>query len=526
MDENEIIDAILTKRNIHDKKHFLNPIENDLLPLDNLKNINVARDIVLDGIKNQYNFIVHYDVDSDGISAGTIMEKYLNNFTKNVKGYINNGKMHGLLNQDLQKYKETDILIVVDSLDKNILAYKEIAESGVQIIVLDHHKVNFKVNYNKYVTLVSSQQEYKNPALSGAGVVWKFCKYIDKYFDTNYSDSLIDLAACGLVGDMSDMSEQSMENRYIVHMGLNNLQNLAIKKIIGSFPFNSTSISYSICPLINAANRTNNNEIARKTFLAEDNKEVLNYLKQLKKCKKAQNEEIDRLLDGIIIQADKQINNKIIYVFTDTKLNINGLIGNKLLEKYQRPLLILKKDIRNNEIYFKGSARAIGVNDFITMCKQTNLCEANGHELAFGIEIKESDFNDFINNLESQLKNIEFKNEKIIDIEIDLSDLTRSLVNKVKVLDRISGEGFKPILVKIAEINDYEVSDMSGGKHLVLNPNDFTQLIKWNFSGDWNEIEDASLLNQSITVVGNLDSGWLGRKFSLKLIINDMKVGD
>ena len=50
------------------------------------------------------------------------------------------------------------------------------------------------------------------------GVVWKFCKYLDECFETDYADELIDLAACGIVADMMDMT--IMENRYIVYQGL------------------------------------------------------------------------------------------------------------------------------------------------------------------------------------------------------------------------------------------------------------------------------------------------------------------
>lgn len=522
----EVIETILNTRGIKDKEHFLNPNENDLLPLDNLSNIDKAKYIVIDAINNNKIIKILWDTDLDGVASGTITDRYLRHFTSNVFSYINEGKAHGLLNQSLDEYMDADVLIVVDSLDADITAYKKLSDNGVNIIVLDHHDVDEKIDYDKYITLVSSQRNYENPALSGAGVVWKFFKYIDEELMENYTDELVDLAACGLVGDMSDMSEKSMENRYIVSKGLEKIYNPAIKKIVGSFPFNSTAISFSIAPLINAANRTSKNDIAMKSFLADDNKQVLAYIKELKKCKELQNDEVNNLMDDILNQADKQLNKKVISIFIETDIDIAGLIGNKLLEKYQRPLLILKERTIKEEKYYGGSARAIGIKDFRQMCENTNLCEAKGHQLAFGINIKQSEYKDFINSISLMLDDIEFVDEKIIDIEIGLDDMTRDLIDRIKVIDKISGEGFKPVVVKISDITDYTIGNMSNMKHLVIKPSDYVQLIKWNFNGDWDEMEDNSLLNEPITVIGVLDSGWLGRTFSLKLICNDIKVGD
>ncbi len=114
-------------------------------------------------------------------------------------------------------------------------------------LFLDHHAIKREIPYDTYTILISSQRDYDNSQLSGAGVVWKFCKYLDEQFLTDYADELVDLAACGLVGDMMDMTV--MENRYIVSKGLEKIYNPAVKKIVGGFEFNSTAIAFSIAQL-------------------------------------------------------------------------------------------------------------------------------------------------------------------------------------------------------------------------------------------------------------------------------------
>lgn len=518
MYEQEIIDKILEQRGIDDVEHFLNPTENDLLPLDSLPNIHEAYEILNKHIEYEDKIGVLFDTDTDGITSGTIITRYLLNFVQHVDTFIDNGKMHGLIGQDLRRFMFLDLLIIVDSLDKNTEQYEVLKENGIDIIVLDHHTVDNNIQYNNCVTLVTSNINYVNPQLSGAGVVWKLCKYLDEQYLTDYADELVDLAACGIVSDMMDMTV--MENRYIVSKGLEQIYNPAIKKIVGSFDFNSTGISFSIAPLVNASNRMDCNESAVSAFLADDNKEVLQYVKELKQCKEDQNAEVERLMPNVLEQCNNQINNKMICVFIETPYGISGLLGNKLLEKYQRPILVLK-DCGDN---YSGSMRAVGMDDFMKVCNDSGLAEANGHELASGITIMKNNFNDFITYIEDYLQDLELHNDiKYVDVEINTSDITRTLINNIKQIDKISGEGFKSVRFLVNDISDFEVGDMSKGKHLVLKIGEILQFIKWNFNGSFEEYEDLSLLGEQIQAVVSLDSGFFGRKFVLKAICDDLE---
>lgn len=520
MYEEEIFETVLESRAITDPDRFLNPSEDDLLPLDLLKNIDEAFSELDTALSNSSMIGVFFDTDCDGITSGTIMTRYLWNFTKkeNVKTFINEGKRHGLKSQDLNNFDGLDLLIVVDSLDSDIKQYKRLTEKGISVIVLDHHAVKNDVPYEKYVTLVSSQIGYDNKALSGAGVVWKFCKYVDEQYLTDYADSLIDLAACGIIADMMDMTV--MENRYIVSKGLGAIYNPAIKKIVGSFEFNSRAVSFSIAPLINAANRMGQNESAMNAFLADANKEVLKYVKELKKCKEQQNEEVKLLLPDLLEQCETQIDKKMIVTLINTPHGISGLIANKLLEKYQRPILVVK----DCDGVFAGSMRAIGVDDFRKICNESGLAKADGHELASGIEIEKVNYNKFIGYIETNLPELKTDFSVDVDIRINIDDLTRKLVDRIKTINRVSGERFKPVKVFIDGIDEYEIGQMSDYKHLVVKPNNYTNIIKWNFTGSFDDMEESSMMNDELEIVCNLDSGFFGRNFVLKAICDEIKV--
>lgn len=520
MYEEEIFETVLKSRQVENPEHFLNPCEDDLLPLDALKNIDIAYRELNDVMDSSGNIGIHFDVDTDGITSGTIITRYLCNLTdkKNVKVFINDGKKHGLKSLNLDKFNGLNLLIVVDSLDSDVKQYKRLKEKGIKVVVLDHHVVKNEIQYDKYITLVSSQVCYENKALSGAGVVWKFCKYLDQQYMTDYADTLTDLAACGLIADMMDMT--IMENRYIVSKGLEKIYNPAIKKIVGGFEFNSTAISFSVAPLINAANRMGQNELAMNTFLADDNKEVLKCVKELKKCKEQQNKEVLSLMPNVLMQCENQASKKMIVALIDTPHGISGLIANKLLEKYQRPILVLK----DNDEAFAGSMRAVGVDDFREICNKSSLAKADGHELASGIEIMKVNYNKFVEFIDKNLPQLKTDFSVDVDIRINIGDLTRKLVDKIKAIDRISGERFKPVKVFIDGIDDYEVGQMSDYKHLVIKPNDYTNIIKWNFMGSFDDMKESSIMSDELQIVCNLDSGFFGKNFVLKAICDEIRV--
>ena len=529
MTTNEIINAILDDRGIEDTKALLHPDDECLIPFEAMKNIDIAAQIILNGIENNKRFLVYADVDTDGCSANAIAVRWLREHTDNVVCYINQGKEHGIAKTDKAVFENVDILWIVDSIEVNMYPYENALNMGVeQIIITDHHLCNKSMQKQMErtgrITLVSSAVDYPNPALSGSATTWKLCAYMDWLELDDYSDNLVDLAACGLVADMVDVGVTSLENRYICHRGFNNQVNPAIKKINGSYEYNSQAVSFGIAPLINASNRMNENEKAMQLFLSDDSKEISALVNDLKYCKESQNFEIADIMPMLDEQAESQMDKKVMFFFIDTEGEIAGLIGNKLLEKYQRPVFVLKTrmeiDEETGELTrheYTGSCRAVGVDNFKKYVDDTGLVGSGGHELAFGLWFDANVLDDFRNSLEDALKDVEFVQEATVDIQISQDQITDDLIKKIKMLNKISGQGWPSISVMVSDISDYEVGHMSGGKHLVLDTKN-ARFIKWNFNGDRDQF------NNKVTVIGSLDSGFFGRTYYRQLIMNDWVV--
>ena len=531
METSEIIDTILADRGVEDVTALLYPTEECLVPFEKMRNIERAAKIIMDNIENDGSFFVHFDTDTDGISAGSIAVRWLKNHTDRVEYGINQGKDHGIAKLDLSLLDGVDVLWIVDSIETQMFPYEKALEAGVKhIIITDHHLVSKSMQKQMErtgkITLVSSAVDYPNPALSGSATTWKLCAYCDWIELDDYSDDLVDLASTGLIADMVGVGVDSLENRYICYKGFNNQVNPALKKINGSYEFNSQAVSFGIAPLVNASNRMNENEKAVELFLSEDSKEIARLVNDLKSCKEYQNLEIADVMPELEAQAESQMDKKVMFFFLETNAEVKGLIGNKLLEKYQRPVLVLSNRITTDEetgevtkLEYVGSARAVGVKNFKEYMDNTGMCGTGGHENACGVWLDAEVLEDFQNALEDALKDVEFVQETTVDIQINQEQITDDLIRQLKMLNRISGQGWPQISVMVSGITDYEVGSMSGGKHLKLIADEGKLLyIKWNCSPDSNTFDGP------VSVIGTLDKGYFGRTYYRQLIMNDFKL--
>lgn len=524
MDRFEIIETILGNRGIDNEIEFLNVTENDLIPFENMKNLEKGFDTLYDSIFANYSkndkILIHADVDVDGLCSYSIVYQYLLNYMpeNRIKSTINKGKVHGIEDYDLDKLHDVDLMIIVDSIN-DIEDYCRILETGTKVLILDHHisskeLIEFEKN-NENICLISSANEYDNPQLSGSGVVWKFCKYFDYATLNDFSEKLIDLAMTGIIADMCDVSADNKENRYICYKGITNIKNPALKTFSKGYAFNGETVTYGIAPLINAAMRMLKNNYVLNIFNLKDNKEIKNKIEHLKECKQQQAEEVDKLL---AIAEIKDCNKIAIATIEDNKYNLKGLIANKITADIQKPLLCVSEYIKDNEHYYSGSARGTGVENFLKDIENTKCIEfAKGHENAFGVKIDCDNITECIEKLNNLYKNIEFENRLNIDAEIETYQITADLINDIERISVVTGEGYKPYKF-LVRLNNFQITTIKG-IHIKIESGGVS-FIKWND----NNIE--KYVNKNIVVIGTLSKSVFKGKIQKQMIIEKIIVED
>ena len=512
-DDFEIIDAILESRGIEDIGEFLKPSFDALIPFEEMKGLESAYKVIDDAITMGEKFIVLADVDADGVTSNAIITRYLRKCGAEVECVINDGKKHGAEDFDLSLLDGICVMIIVDSLNNNPEVYKRILDTGVKLVVFDHHLPEQRLfDANLDFVLVSSAKDYPNDQLSGAGVCLKYVLYADYMNLTDYAEDLWAYAAIGLIADMSSMA--CAENRYIAYRGLAQFKNPVVQKMVGNYCFDSQSISFSIGPLVNAAMRMSENEKAMNVFLTDDVDEIDMLVKDLQKCKERQNETVDSLLCGLLEQGESQLDRKCMFFIleNDTEAEITGLLGNRLLALYQRPLFIL----RLKDDQYCGSMRSVGTDNFLEIANGTGKCLCQGHPNAAGSFINVADFEEFKIEIEDKLKDIEFSVSVEADIEIEASQVNENLIKQLNAINRISGSGFEPVTVLI-RTDDYKVDTFSSKKHLKAVDNKTGVIIvKWN-TDVWKTMKN----DKTLVAIGRLANPYYGRQKFLQLTIDE-----
>ena len=312
------------------------------------------------------------DSDNDGYTAGALLLNYLYKlfptYTKEKVIYrVHDTKAHGVVLDTIPEGIE--LVIIPDAGSNQYEEHAVCAERGIQVLVLDHHEAEYE---SPHACIINNQLgNYPNKSLSGAGVVYKFCSYIDELLGVNYANEFLDLAAFGIIGDVMELRD--FETKHIIDQGLNNVNNEFFKAMIDKQDFylkgevTPFGIAFYIVPYINAVIRVGTLEEKQVLFdamLTFKGEELIPSTKRGCKgqnetriaqacriCTNAKNKQTkirDENLETIeqIINDNNLLDNKLLVIklenFSADK-NLTGLIANCLMGKYQRPVLLLNK---------------------------------------------------------------------------------------------------------------------------------------------------------------------------------------
>jgi len=172
----------LTNRGIkfEDIDHYLNVSESDNLSPLLLKNIESAAKLIFNQLsKDDFHIHVQVDSDCDGYTSAALLLNYIHAICPSAMSHISYsfhaGKIHGI-NPELVP-ANTTLVIAPDSSSNDYDIHKALHNKGVEVLVLDHHQAE---RISEYACIVNNQLcDYPTKSLSGVGVVYKLCQFID-----------------------------------------------------------------------------------------------------------------------------------------------------------------------------------------------------------------------------------------------------------------------------------------------------------------------------------------------------------
>ena len=488
------IQQILYNRGIakNEIPHYMNLSDQDinsplLLGEQNLKD---GLKLLLNTISKDRNALIIVDCDCDGYTSAAFLINYLYRifptWTNNHLNWImHSGKQHGLSDCIDKISNYYSLIICPDSSSNDYEYHYELFKKGIGVLVLDHHLAD---HISEYAVIINNQlSDYPNKELSGVGVVWQFCKYIDNILNVNYANNFLDLVALGNCGDM--MSLRSFETRYLITKGFkkDNIHNPFIDYMLdkNAFPLSKadyvpsdssmscTSIgaAFFIVPFVNAITRSGtldeknllfNSMLNHKAFeevlsnkrghkLGEKEKLILQAIRTVTNVKNRQTRAEDAGLAMLekMIETNHMLDHKILLFLLEPgqiDSEIRGLIANKFMAKYQRPCCLLTRTNRNEEQTYEGSMRGYtktGIDSFKEILEQCpEVVYVQGHDNAAGLGIQASSVNDFLHYIDKKLENVSV--EPIYRIDYNFRETDNN----------------NQIILDIARMNDYWGQDI------------------------------------------------------------------
>ena len=508
------LEQILVNRNIpyEEISHYLNTTDKDInKPTDLGKSIDDGAKMLCDIIMCNLNALVVCDCDCDGFTSAALLINYLSQqfpswVANHLKWYVHEGKQHGLI--DVMKYieqKNFSLIICPDSSSNDYEQHFELRNKGIRTLVLDHHEADA---ISSAACVINNQlSDYPNKELSGVGITWQFCRYLDILLGTNYANDYLDLVALGNTGDM--MSLTSFETKHLINLGFEpkNIHNPYIYEMWQKNKFKlgehitSIDAAFYIVPMINAIQRSGTIEEKELLFKAMLDHEAFEEVPSTKRGHKPG--EMERIVDQAVrvstnvknrqtkaqdasmefleqkIEKDNLLSHKILLFTLDPgKIdpNIAGLIANKLAAKYQRPCCILTKIIdvdptqtfiSQNEntlnvvscgrVLYQGSARGYeltGLTNFKDICDEAGVEWTAGHQNAFGLCIAEDKINYFLTTVDSMLCNLGISTEPIyfVDYIYTGNDVNPDDILSIAGLKSLWGKDFQEASIAIKDL--------------------------------------------------------------------------
>ena len=564
------IEQILTNRNVNynELERYLKTTDKDVAPPEDLgiKPLEDALYALAHCVSLNEKAIVIVDSDCDGFTSAALLINYLYDLfpawvQNKLSWFMHGGKQHGLSDFPIEEAEDIRLFLIPDASSNDYKYHKELKDIGKDIIILDHHEAE---KISEDAIIINNQlSDYPNKHMSGVGIVWQFCRYMDQKLGVNFADDYLDLVALGMDADM--MSMLSIETKHLITKGLKQVQNPFFAAMADKNSYSMGNkitpigVAFYVAPLVNAIVRSGTLEekdIVFKSMLkfkafekipsnkrghrpGEMEQLYIQAIRTATNVKNRQTRAQDAGLSKLeqMIQDQDLLSNKVLLFLLepgDIDRNIAGLIANKFMAKYQRPCCILTRVEDDKGISYQGSARGCdrtGITEFKDICEQTEcIMFAEGHQGAFGLGIEEQYLDNFINKTNEILKDTSDEAVYYVDYIYKNIDVDPVNILDIAGLDDLWGKDMDEpqVAVEGLKINKNMLTLMSPDKKPTLKitlPNKVS-ILKFNSSQE----EYDSLYSEhgaiEINLVGKCNRNEWNGYITPQIFIDDYEIVD
>lgn len=493
-----------------------------LEPFKNIKNIELAADILMKAILKKEKICVVADYDVDGATACTIAMRGLKMFGAHIDYIVPNRFVHGygltpsVVEEAIQK-KNPDLIITVDNGISSHDGVDYAHKKGLKVLVTDHHLPGDTLpNADCIVNPNQKGCSFQSKSMAGCGVMFYVLAALREHsiqlgiYSNKIAPNVFSLLDLVAIGTIADVVKLDLNNRIMVKIGLDLIRNKKTREGIlalitvakRKYEFlTTTDIAFGLAPRINAAGRLEDMTIGINCLLTDNKQTAEKLANQLNEINKNRKDLETEMKEQVLILPDL-VNSRYTKVAYDESFHegVIGIVASRVKEMFYKPTIVFAPS--QEEGLIKGSGRSIpevhlrDVLDYIYKKDFSIIKKFGGHAMAAGLTIDKEKLQDFVHLFEEAVcyfsDGKEFKNIK--EIDMNLSEDFINLETAEKIRDEIWGQGFpSPLFFGNFEIIEQKILKESHLKLILKKENNIYEAI-WFFNNQMIEDKNCNLI--------------------------------
>lgn len=484
----DIIEEILSTRDIEDMETFLNPMSYTF-PSVSFSRLEVGVERIEAALEKKEPILVWGDFDADGQTSTVVLVETLRELGGDVEYYVPSrmDSGHGLdadiIKTEVEK-RRIQLLITCDCGTNDTEEIRLTRELGIDVIITDHHVQIQPIVLDDHVIVINP--DHLGPqspfyGLCGVGVAYLVCRQLLRNHNKALkANALLDLVA---VGTIADMAPHTMLNRALISRGLPLLWTgkrpgfgaiLEMEKL-KPHGTDSETVSFNIAPLLNAAGRLDTAAIGINLLLETDPKKAEVGALKLKALNDERKFELHKLIQEIEENLSTEDKNKNVLILWGENWHpgIIGLGANKLADLYGKPVMLIAVNKERN--IARGSCRSSGPEDYsiieLLEAQKRYFKQFGGHHGAGGFMMQPGQLALFKAAMHKHTDLLGLKPNRTLyyDSEVDWNALTLDLrkdgfIETVESLAPFGPGHPKPVFIS-RNVYITSIKQMSGGIH-------------------------------------------------------------
>ncbi|WP_226789481.1 single-stranded-DNA-specific exonuclease RecJ [Latilactobacillus graminis] len=345
---------------------FMHPNVGQLHDPYALHDMQTAVDRIQAAVMNGEKITIYGDYDADGITSTALMQETLESLGAEVAVYVPNRFRDGY-GPNLDVYKQlvengTQLIVTVDNGVSGVEPIAYAQEHGVDVVVTDHHELPSELpGATAIVHPRHPEGQYPFGDLCGVGVAFKVATALLE--EVPYES--LDLVAIGTVCDLVSLTD---ENRVLVSLGLQQLQNTSRPGLVAlchsagieQAELDATSIGFSIGPRLNAIGRLGDANLGVNLLTTFDEEQAVEQAQFIEQQNKKRQELVQAISTTALEMAqslENQASSTLVLAHEGWHEGVLGIVASRIVEQTGKPTLVLTIDPATGQA--KGSGRSV-----------------------------------------------------------------------------------------------------------------------------------------------------------------------